>query len=41
MRRQPSRLMTASAAVLIAVPVVAGCEAKVYGTAPEPPRGRI
>ncbi len=37
MRRQPSRLMTASAAVLIAVSVVAGCEAKVYGTAPEPP----
>ena len=39
MRRQPSRLMTASAAILIAVPVVAGCEAKVYGTAPESPAG--
>ncbi len=39
MRRQPSRLMAASAAVLIAVPVVAGCEARVYGTTPEPPAG--
>jgi hypothetical protein len=28
-------LVTATAAVLIAVPVVAGCEAKVYGTPPE------
>jgi hypothetical protein len=36
MRRRPSRLVTATAAVIIAVPVVAGCEAKVYGTPPEP-----
>jgi hypothetical protein len=28
-------LVTATAAVIIAVPVVAGCEAKVYGTPPE------
>jgi Beta-lactamase enzyme family len=35
MRRRPSRLGTAIAAVVIAVPVVAGCEAKVYGTPPE------
>jgi hypothetical protein len=33
--RRPSRLVTATAAVVIAVPVVAGCEAKVYGTPPE------
>ncbi len=37
MRRRPSRLVTATAAVLIAVLVVAGCEAKVYGTPPAPP----
>ena len=36
MRRRPSKLVTATAAVIIAVPVVAGCEAKVYGTPPEP-----
>ena len=36
MRRRPSRLVTATAAVIIAVPFVAGCEAKVYGTPPEP-----
>jgi hypothetical protein len=36
MRRRPSRLVTATAAVIIAVPIVAGCEAKVYGTPPEP-----
>ncbi len=36
MRRRPSRLVTATAAVIVAVPVVAGCEAKVYGTPPEP-----
>jgi len=29
-------LVTATAAVIIAVPFVAGCEAKVYGTPPEP-----
>jgi hypothetical protein len=36
MRRRPSKLVTATAAVIIAVPLVAGCEAKVYGTPPEP-----
>jgi hypothetical protein len=36
MRRRPSKLVTATAAVIIAVPIVAGCEAKVYGTPPEP-----
>jgi beta-lactamase class A len=36
MRRRPSKLVTATAAVIIAVPFVAGCEAKVYGTPPEP-----
>ena len=36
MRRRASRLVTATAAVVIAVPIVAGCEAKVYGTPPEP-----
>jgi hypothetical protein len=36
MRRRPSRLVTAAAAVIVAVPIVAGCEAKVYGTPPEP-----
>jgi hypothetical protein len=35
MRRRPSRLVTAIAAVAAVVPVVAGCEAKVYGTPPE------
>jgi hypothetical protein len=35
MRRRPSRLVTATAIVTIAVPLVAGCEAKVYGTTPE------
>src|SRR5215212_1787805 len=35
MRRRPSRLVTAAAAVAVAVPIVAGCEAKVYGTPPE------
>lgn len=34
MRRRPPKLVTATAAVIIAVPVVAGCEAKVYGTPP-------
>lgn len=34
MRRRPSRLVTATATVLITVPVVAGCEAKVYGRPP-------
>jgi hypothetical protein len=36
MRRRPSKLVSATAAVIIAVPLVAGCEAKVYGTPPEP-----
>src|SRR5262245_13125537 len=36
MRPRPSRLVTATAAVILAVPVVSGCEAKVYGTPPEP-----
>ena len=36
MRRRPSKLVTATAAVVIAVPIVAGCEAKVYGTPPAP-----
>ena len=36
MRRRPSKLLTATAAVIIAVPIVAGCEAKVYGTPPDP-----
>jgi hypothetical protein len=36
MRRRPSKLVTATAIVMIAVLVVAGCEAKVYGTPPEP-----
>jgi hypothetical protein len=36
MRRRPSRFVTATAIVTIAAPLVAGCEAKVYGTTPEP-----
>jgi hypothetical protein len=38
MRRRPSRLVTAIASVIVAVPTVAGCEARVYGT-PPPPAG--
>ncbi len=38
MRRRSSSLVTATAAVIIAVPFIAGCEAKVYGT-PPPPTG--
>ena len=40
MRRGPSRLVMACVVVLVAVPALAGCEAKVYGTTPgatEPP----
>jgi beta-lactamase class A len=37
MRRRPSKFVTATAAVIIAAPFVSGCEAKVYGTPPEPP----
>jgi hypothetical protein len=36
MRRRPSRLVTTIAAAAAVVTVVAGCEAKVYGTPPEP-----
>jgi len=39
MRRRPSKFVTATAAVIMAVPVVAGCEAKVYGT-PRSPQAR-
>jgi hypothetical protein len=38
MRRRPSRLVTALVCVIVAVPVVAGCEAMVHGT-PPPPAG--
>jgi beta-lactamase class A len=31
MRRRPLKLLTATATVIVAVPVVAGCEARVYG----------
>jgi hypothetical protein len=36
MRRRSSKLVTALCGVVVAVPVVAGCEAKVYGTPPQP-----
>ena len=36
MRRRPSKLTTALCAVVVAVPVVAGCEATVHSTPPEP-----
>ena len=39
MRRRPSTPMTATAAIMIAVLIVAGCEAKVYGNTPAPPDG--
>jgi hypothetical protein len=35
MRRRPSKLVTASAIVALAAPVVIGCEARVYGALPE------
>lgn len=41
MRRRPSRLVKATAAIVIAVPLVAGCEAKVHGTPPEPERPHL
>ena len=41
MRGRPSRLVTATVAVIIAVPVAAGCEAKVYGRPPEPPASQL
>lgn len=37
MRRRPSRLMTATAAGVIAMMVASGCEARVYGTPPPAP----
>jgi hypothetical protein len=37
MRRGPSMLLTATAVVMLAVPVIAGCEAKVYGRPPASP----
>lgn len=37
MRRRPSKLFTATAAVILLVPAAAGCEAKVYGTPPDAP----
>jgi hypothetical protein len=37
MRRRPSSRITATAAIACAVLVVAGCEARVYGTPPEDP----
>ena len=36
MRGRPSRLVTATVAIVAAMPVIAGCEAKVYGEPPEP-----
>ena len=36
MRRRLSKLVTVLSAVVVGLPVVAGCEAKVYGTPPEP-----
>jgi beta-lactamase class A len=41
MRRRPSRLVTVVAAVIVSVPIVASCEAKVYGTPPEPPESPL
>jgi hypothetical protein len=41
MRRRPPKLVTATAAVIIAVPLVAGCEAKVYGTPPGLPAPQL
>jgi hypothetical protein len=36
MRRRLSKLVTVLSAVVVGLPVVAACEAKVYGTPPEP-----
>lgn len=36
MRRRPPQLVTAAAAVIVAVPLLAGCEAKVYGDTAAP-----
>ncbi|WP_102142916.1 hypothetical protein [Mycobacterium hubeiense] len=38
MRRRPSRLVMGAAAALAVALVAAGCEAKVYGTTPAPPK---
>jgi hypothetical protein len=35
MRRRPSRLVIGTAAAVLAVPLIGGCEAKVYGTPPD------
>ncbi|SEH86356.1 hypothetical protein SAMN04489835_5018 [Mycolicibacterium rutilum] len=35
MRRQPSRLVRATAVLAVVIPIVAGCEAKVNGMAPD------
>ncbi len=35
MRRRPSKLVTATAIVILTAPVLNGCEARVYGTPPE------
>jgi hypothetical protein len=37
MRRRPSRLVTAFAAVVLVVPLASGCEARVYGNPPALP----
>ncbi len=37
MRRRPSSLATATAAIVTAALVVSGCEARVYGTPPATP----
>src|SRR3954447_17635030 len=36
MRRRPPTLVIATAALIITVPLLAGCEAKVYGDTPAP-----
>ena len=40
MHRRPSKLLMVSAAAIAVATVVAGCEAKVYGTPPPPPARR-
>lgn len=41
MRRRPPKLLMATAAVVVAVPLVGGCEAKVYGTPPGLPAPQL
>lgn len=36
MQGRPSKIVAATAAMIVAAPVLAGCEAKVYGTPPQP-----